>query len=51
MGRFGCKLETAYLKGHWNFSYDSEGNIIRQHIKKQKNYFADKGCLVRAVVV
>ena len=50
MGRFGCELETAYLKGHWNFSYDSEGSIIRQHIKKQKNYFADKGCLVRAVV-
>ena len=43
VGMFGCELEIAYWKGHWNFSYDSEGSIIRQHIKKQKNYFADKG--------
>ena len=30
----------------WKESYDQP----RQHIKKQKHYFASKGCLVKAIV-
>ena len=31
-------------------AYSLEGKLPRQHIKKQRHYFANKNCLVKAMV-
>ena len=40
-----CSRETKRL-APWKKSYDQP----RQHIKKQRHYFANKGCLVKAMI-
>ena len=42
-----CSHETKKMLAPWKKSYDQP----RQHIKKQRHYFADKGLFIKVIVL